>query len=100
MKIRLQLGILIHLISIVDIEITSDSQTQIESYNDQYILSSFQDHVVAGGVFSFEYNGQNLINSSNSLYFKTTFESAGGMLFNFHKLINKDKILLLTVMIF
>ena len=79
------------LISIVDIEINSDFQTQIESYNDQYILSSFQDHVVAGGVFSFEYNGQNLSYNSNSLYFKTTFESAGGTLFNFHELIDKDK---------
>ena len=79
------------LISIVDIEINSDFQTQIESYNDQYILSSFQDHVVAGGVFSFEYNGQNLSYNSNSLYFKTTFESAGGTLFNFHELINKPK---------
>ena len=79
------------LISIVDIEINSDFQNQIESYNDQYILSSFQDHVVAGGVFSFEYNGQNLSYNSNSLYFKTTFESAGGTLFNFHELINKDK---------
>ena len=79
------------LISIVDIEINSDFQNQIESYNDQYILSSFQDHVVAGGVFSFEYNGQNLSYISNSLYFKTTFESAGGTLFNFHELINKDK---------
>ena len=79
------------LISIVDIEINSDFQNQIESYNDQYILSSFQDHVVAGGVFSFEYNGQNLSYNSNSLYFKTTFESAGGTLFNFHELINRDK---------
>jgi len=79
------------LISIVDIEINSDFQNQIESYNDQYILSSFQDHVVAGGVFSFEYNGQNLSYNSNSLYFKTTFESAGGTLFKFHELINKDK---------
>jgi outer membrane protein assembly factor BamA len=79
------------LISIVDIEINSDFQNQIESYNDQYILSSFQDHVVAGGVFSFEYNGQNLSYNSNSLYFKTTFESAGGTLFNFHELFNKDK---------
>tara|TARA_Y100000385_G_scaffold39888_1_gene37076 strand:+ start:3550 stop:6027 length:2478 start_codon:yes stop_codon:yes gene_type:complete len=79
------------LISIVDIEINSKFQTQIESYNDQYILSSFQDHVVAGGVFSFEYNGQNLIYNSNSLYLKTTFESAGGTLFNFHELISKPK---------
>ena len=79
------------LISIVDIEINSDFQTQIESYNDQYILSSFQDNVVAGGVFSFEYNGQNLSYNSNSLYFKTTFESAGGTLFNFHELTNKTK---------
>ena len=79
------------LISIVDIEINSDFQTQIESYNDQYILSSFQDHVVAGGVFSFEYNGQNLSYNSNSIYFKTTFESAGGTLFNFHQLTAKNK---------
>ena len=35
-------------------------------------LSSFQDHVVLGGVFSFEYNGQNINLNSNSLYFKTT----------------------------
>ena len=79
------------LISIVDIEINSDFQSQIESFNDQYILSSFQDHVVAGGVFSFEYNGQTLNYNSNSLYFKTTFESAGGTLFNFHELTNKTK---------
>tara|TARA_B110000977_G_scaffold32475_1_gene43097 strand:+ start:787 stop:3258 length:2472 start_codon:yes stop_codon:yes gene_type:complete len=77
------------LISIVDIEINNEFQEQIESYEDQYILSSFQDHVVAGGVFSFEYNGQKLNYNSNSLYFKTTFESAGGALFKFHDLTNK-----------
>ena len=39
------------LLSIVDVAINSSFQEQINSLNDQFILASFQDHVVAGSIF-------------------------------------------------
>ena len=79
------------LISVVDVDLSPEFQEQIEDFNDSYISASFQDHVVAGGVFSFEFNNQKLNYNSNAFYFKTTFESAGGALFRIHELIQKEK---------
>lgn len=79
------------LLSIVDLDINSSFQEQINSLNDQFILASFQDHVVLGGVYSFEYNDQNLNLNTNSFYAKITIESAGGLLFRFHELTQKEK---------
>ena len=79
------------LLSIVDVAINSSFQEQINSLNDQFILASFQDHVVAGGVYSFEYNDQNINLNTNSFYAKITLESAGGLLFRFHELPQKEK---------
>ena len=79
------------LFSVVDVDISSEFQDQIQSFNDSYISASFQDHVVAGGVFSFEFNDQNLNYNSEAFYFKSTFESAGGTLFRIHELIQKEK---------
>lgn len=79
------------LLSIVDVAINSSFQEQINSLNDQFILASFQDHVVAGGVYSFEYNDQNINLNTNSFYAKITLESAGGLLFRFHELTQKEK---------
>ena len=79
------------LLSIVDVSISKSFQDQIDQLNDIYISSSFQDHVVAGGVYSFEYNDQNLNLNTNSFYAKVTFETAGGALFRLHELIKKDK---------
>ena len=79
------------LISIIDIELTEKFKSQIEDLNDQYISASFQDHVVAGGVFSFEYNNQKFKYNSRAFYFKSTLELAGGSLFRIHELINKEK---------
>ena len=59
------------------------------SLNDKLIAASFQDHIIAGGVYSFEYNGQQKNKYRNEFYFKSTFECGGGMLYQFHKLINK-----------
>ena len=62
---------------------------QIDTLNDKLIAASFQDHIIAGGVYSFEYNGQQKGNYRNEFYFKSTFECGGGMLYNFHQLLNK-----------
>ena len=79
------------LLSSVDIDLDSLYEIQINSLNDQFIATSFLDHVVAGGLFSFEYNGQKLKFQRNEFYAKATFESAGGFLFRFHELIEKPK---------
>ena len=79
------------LISVVDVDISPKFQEEIDNFNDSYISASFQDHVVAGGVFSFEFNNQKLNYNINAFYCKTTFESAGGALFRIHELIQKEK---------
>ncbi len=79
------------LISVVDVDISSEFQEIIDNFNDSYISASFQDHVVAGGVFSFEFNNQKLNYNANAFYCKTTFESAGGALFRMHELMQKEK---------
>ena len=79
------------LISAIDIENSTAFQLQIDSINDQFLAASFQDHIVAGSVFSFEYNSQKTKMNRNEFYAKATVESAGGLLYQIHELIGKDK---------
>ena len=76
-------------LSAINIDKTPEFSLQIDSLNDKLIAASFQDHIIAGGVYSFEYNGQQKNKYRNEFYFKSTFECGGGMLYQFHKLINK-----------
>jgi outer membrane protein assembly factor BamA len=77
------------LISAVDITKKAEFEQQIIDLDDQFIAASFQDHIIAGGLFSFEYNGQNDRKAINFFYMKATFESGGGLLYRFHQAINK-----------
>ncbi len=79
------------LISAVDIDLDPLYEIQINSLNDQFIATSFLDHIIAGGLFSFEYNGQNLNIIKSEFYAKATFESAGGVLYRFHELVGRKK---------
>lgn len=79
------------LVSAVDIDLDPLYQTQIESLNDQFIATSFLDHIIAGGLFSFEYNGQNINANKSEFYAKATVEAAGGTLYRFHELTGKPK---------
>ena len=78
-------------LSAINIDKTEAFSLQIDTLNDKLIAASFQDHIIAGGIYSFEYNGQKKQNFKNEFYFKSTFECGGGMLYNFHQLINKEK---------
>ena len=88
------------LISAIDIENSTAFQLQIDSINDQFLAASFQDHIVAGSVFSFEYNSQKTKMNRNEFYAKATVESAGGLLYQIHELIGKIKTILPIVMIY
>ena len=76
-------------LSAVNIDKTPEFSLQIDTLNDKLIAASFQDHIIAGGVYSYEFNSQKKSNFKNEFYFKSTFECGGGMLYQFHKLINK-----------
>ena len=77
------------LISAIDIDKEPLFEQQIADLNDKFIAASFQDHIIAGGLFSFEYNGQNAKKIKNVFYVKTIVESGGGMLYRTHKLLNR-----------
>ena len=77
------------IISAIDITKDPDFEQQIEELNDQFIQASFQDHIIAGGFYSFEYNGQNDREINNVFYFKAVLETAGGLLYRTHKLLNR-----------
>ncbi len=79
------------IISAVDIDLDPLYEIQINSLNDQFIATSFLDHIIAGGLFSFEYNSQNLNIIKSDFYAKATFESAGGVLYKFHELTGRRK---------
>lgn len=79
------------LISAIDITIDSASLfgQQIIDLNDKFIAASFQDHIISGGLFSFEYNGQNDKKIKNVFYVKAVVETGGGLLYRTHQLLNK-----------
>jgi len=77
------------LISAIDITKSNDFQAQINALNDQFIAASFQDHIISGGFFSFEYNGQKDKKLKNVFYVKATLESGGGLLYRAHQLLNR-----------
>ena len=77
------------LISAIDIS-PSDAFQLRDTLNDQFIAASFQDHVIAGGYFLLNIMGK-LNRSKNDFYIKSSFETAGGTLYNFHSITGKSK---------
>ena len=77
------------IISAIDIRKKPEFEQQIQELNDQFIAASFQDHIIAGGLYSFEYNGQNDKKVKNVFYLKATLETAGGLLYRTHKLLKR-----------
>jgi hypothetical protein len=76
-------------LSAINIDKTPEFSLQIDTLNDKLIAASFQDHIIAGGVYSYEFNSQKKSNFKNEFYFKSTFECGGGMLYQLHRLMNK-----------
>ena len=78
------------MISAIDIENSTAFQLQIDSNNDQF-LASFQPLCSGRKCVSFEYNSQKTKLNRNEFYAKATVESAGGLLYQIHEFIGKDK---------
>jgi outer membrane protein assembly factor BamA len=78
-------------ISVSAINITKEQafQDKIDALNDEFLAASYDNHIIAGGRLSFEYNGQQLKKSKNVFYTSTTIEGAGNVLRGVYKYSNQ-----------
>jgi len=78
-------------ISLSAISITKGQafQDKIDAINDGFLAASYDNHIIAGGRLSFEYNGQQLKKRKNVFYTSTTIEGAGNVLRGVYKYSNQ-----------
>ena len=78
-------------ISLSTISITKEQafQDKIDAINDGFLAASYDNHIIAGGRLSFEYNGQQLKKRRNVFYTSTTIEGAGNVLRGVYKYSNQ-----------
>jgi len=63
----------------------------INSIEDLYIKSSFTDHLILAGNYTWIYNTQNINKREDYKYYKVNFESSGNLLWLYSNIVNKDK---------
>ena len=78
-------------ISLSAINITKEPafQDKIDAINDGFLAASYDNHIIAGGRLSFEYNGQQLKKRKNVFYTSATIEGAGNVLRGIYKYSNQ-----------
>ena len=76
-------------LSAISIEKDQAFQDKIDALNDQFLAASYDNHIIAGGKLSFEYNGQQLKKSKNVFYTSATIEGAGNVLRGVYKYSNQ-----------
>ena len=64
-------------------------QDKIDAINDGFLAASYDNHIIAGGRLSFEYNGQQLKKRKNVFYTSATIEGAGNVLRGIYKYSNQ-----------
>jgi len=79
-------------ISLSAINITKEQafQDKIDALNDKFLAASYDNHIIAGGRLSFEYNGQQVNKSKNVFYTSATVEGAGNVLRGIYKFSNQE----------
>lgn len=65
-------------------------QDRIDQLNDDFLAASYDNHIIAGGRLSFEYNGQQLKKSKNVFYTSANIEGAGNVLRSVYKYSNQQ----------
>ncbi len=78
-------------ISLSAINITKEKafQDKIDALNDGFLAASYDNHIIAGGRLSFEYNGQQVKKNKNVFYTSATIEGAGNVLRGIYKYSNQ-----------
>ncbi len=73
----------------VDVTLTPEYEAQILSYNDAALASSYSDHLIANGKYSFTFNNQYLGRIKNVLFLRFNLEFAGNTFYAFDKLTDR-----------
>ena len=63
----------------------------VNSIQDLYIKSSFTNHLILAGNYTWIYNTQNINKREDYRFYKVNFESAGNLLWLYSNLVNKQK---------
>jgi outer membrane protein assembly factor BamA len=76
----------------VNVKLEKYFQDKLESLNDPVLYSSYDNHLITNGRYSFIYNNQRLNEPGNFTFFRTNFEFAGNTLYAYSKLnkLSKD----------
>jgi outer membrane protein assembly factor BamA len=76
-------------LSAINIDKEQAFQDKIDALNDGFLAASYDNHIIAGGRLSFEYNGQQVKKSKNVFYTSATIEGAGNVLRGVYKYSNQ-----------
>ena len=76
-------------LSAINISKEQAFQDKIDALNDKFLAASYDNHIIAGGRLSFEYNGQQVKKSKNVFYTSATIEGAGNVLRGVYKYSNQ-----------
>ncbi|RLD77949.1 MAG: hypothetical protein DRJ10_11105 [Bacteroidetes bacterium] len=74
------------------VKLTDMSPSYIEDLYDTKQFQEKYDHIILGGFYSFTFNTQNIKKNRDFIYFKTTAELAGNLLYLAHNLIKPEKL--------
>jgi outer membrane protein assembly factor BamA len=83
-----------HTLNIADLNyviIYNPDTAFINSIEDLYIKSSFTNHLILAGNYTWVYNTQNINKREDYKFYKVNFESAGNLLSLYSKFVNKGK---------
>ena len=83
-----------HILNLADLNyviLYNPNTAFINSIQDLYIKSSFTNHLILAGNYTWIYNTQNINSREDYKFYKVNFESAGNLLWLYSNLINKQK---------
>lgn len=78
-------------INLVNIDQKISLSRFLEAIPNPFIRNSYISHITAAGRYTFLFNNQDLKKSRNFIYFRSTIEGAGNLLFFLHKATNQPK---------
>lgn len=72
-------------LSMIRIDKTRDFQRLLEEFDDQFLLNSYEDHLILGSQYGFTYNSQDRSDQDWVTFFRGNFEAAGNSLQALHE---------------
>lgn len=75
-------------ISVISVEKSRLFRERLEEFNDLFLLTSFQDHMIVSSRYTFLFNNQSLTKVKDVFYYRGNIEFAGNILRGIHNMID------------